>query len=169
MSSLARAKRAWANEYDGLSPVERGHRIAGFAAMVRAVFEHGVVTPERFATLLEVDVSAARKVLGELSSAGAQADESGNVIGAALSTRETPHKMRFAEKTLYAWCALDTLFIPGLLGERADVESTCPVSGEPIRLTVLPTRVEDCEPSSAWLSVFLPGGSSRQLGPASPT
>ncbi len=104
-----------------------------------------------------------------LAAVGMQMDEPGNILGAALTARETPHKVRVAGKQLYAWCSLDTLFIPGLLGESADIESTCPSSGEAIRLTVSPGRIEACEPSSTWLSVFLPGRSSRQFGPASPT
>ena len=83
--------------------------------------------------------------------------------------RETPHMVRVAGKELYAGCSLDTLVIPGLLDETVDIESTCPSSGEAIRLTVSPEGIEAAEPSSTWLSVFLPDGSSRQLGPASPT
>lgn len=169
MSALERAKRAWATEYDGLSAEDVERRVAGFTTMIRVISEDGVVTPERFAKWMGIEPSAAGKALGELSAAGMQTDESGNVIGAALTTRETPHRMRFAGRELYAWCALDALFIPGLLGETADVESTCPSSGDAIRLTVSPHRIEACEPPEPWLSVFLPGGSSRQLGPTSPT
>ncbi len=170
MSALDDAKRAWAGEYDGLSAEDATRRARGFAAMVRAIAEDGVVTPQRFAERTGLGLSAASEMLDGLSAAGMQTDESGNVVGAALTTRETPHKIRVAGKGLYAWCALDTLFIPGLLGEAADIESTCPSSGERIRLTVSPDRIEAVEPSSTWLSVFLPGGrSSRQLGPASPT
>ena len=98
-----------------------------------------------------------------------QRDEAGNIVGAALTTRETPHKVRVGGRDLYAWCALDTLFIPGLLGETADVESRCSSSGEPIRLTVSPDSIDACEPPGTWLSVFLPGNLALKIGPASPT
>ena len=69
-----------------------------------------------------------------------QFDETGNVVGAALTTLPTPHRVSFGGSfgdsfggDLFAWCALDTLFIPGLLDQTADVESTCPVSNSPIR------------------------------------
>ena len=115
-----------------------------------------------------LDVSTAKEAFAGLSAVGMQTDENGSILGAASTARETPHKVRVAGKQLFAWCALDTLFIPGLLDEPADIESTCPSSGETIRLTISPERIDACEPSSTWLSVFLPGGSSRQLGPASP-
>jgi len=51
---------------------------------------------------------------------GMESGDSGNIVGAALTTRETPHKVRLSGRDLYAWCALDTLFIPGLLGEDAE-------------------------------------------------
>ncbi|MBW2233737.1 MAG: hypothetical protein JRG92_22745 [Deltaproteobacteria bacterium] len=169
MSALERAERAWASNFAGLSPVEIDERVRGFATMVRAIAEYGVVSAERFAESMGLGVSRAEELFAELGRMGMQSDDAGNIVGAALTTRETPHRVRVAEKELYAWCALDTLFIPGLLGETADVESLCPISGEAIRLRVTPGSVESCDPSDAWLSVFLPGGSSRQTGPASPT
>ena len=169
MSALEQAKRAWAGEYAGLSPAAIEQRVRGFTAMVRAIAEEGVLSFERFAELMGLQRAAAEALFARLSAAGMQTDESGNILGAALTTRETPHGVRVAGKDLYAWCALDTLFIPGLLGKTADIDSSCPSSGEAIRLTVSPKRIEACEPAGAWLSVVLPGGSSRKVGPTSPT
>ncbi len=74
-------------------------------------------------------------------------------------------------KELYAWCSLDTLFIPGLLGEDAEISSTCPVSGDPIRLRVTPAGVQNFSPPDAVVSIVLPnvGQESIRTGPASPT
>jgi alkylmercury lyase len=72
-------------------------------------------------------------------------------------------------RRFYAWCALDTLFIPGLVGKPAEVSSHCPVSGAEIRLSVALQGVVEYEPSDAVLSVFLPGASGLLTGPASPT
>lgn len=137
--------------------------------MVRGIAKDGHLSVERFAELMGLGVPEAKEFFDGLAAVGMQMDEDGNILGAALTARETPHKIRLAGKDLYAWCSLDTLFIPGLVGETAGIESTCPSSGETIRLTVSPARVEAAEPSSTWLSVFLPGASSRQVGPASPT
>jgi len=169
VSALDRAKRAWASDYAGLAQEEVDVRVRAFTAMVRAIFAEGVLTPDRFAELMEFDSATAKELFAGLSAIGMQVDAAGNIVGAALTTQETAHKMRIGGKKLFAWCALDTLFLPGLLGTSAEVASVCPKSGESIRLSVSPERIESCEPPDAWLSVFLPGSSSAQTGPASPT
>jgi alkylmercury lyase len=65
-----------------------------------------------------------------------QVDDDGAVVGAALTLRPTPHRFRVRGHDLYAWCGFDALFLPIVLGERAEVASTCPVTGEAIHLTV---------------------------------
>ena len=141
----------------------------GFTVIVRALAKEGALGPERFAELMGLEVSEAQQLFAELAAIGMQVDEDGNVVGAALTTRETQHAVRVAGRDLYAWCALDTLFIPGLVGATAEIESRGPSGDERFRLTVSPERVESCEPDGVWLSVFLPGSASAQTGPASPT
>ncbi len=169
--TLEDAKRAWASTYDGLSQDEIDQRVRGLTALVRAVLDEGAISPERFAKLLGLPVSSARELFSGLAAMGMQSDEDGNIVGAALTLRETPHRIHLNEQELYAWCALDTLFIPGLVGETAQVRSTCPVSGSEVSLTVSPAGVVAFEPAAAALSVVLPGlGSAPSLtGPASPT
>jgi hypothetical protein len=66
-------------------------------------------------------------------------DAAGEIVGYLGSgLRETRHRLRTNGQTLYAWCAWDTLFLPQIIGAVAEVESTCPVSGDTIRLTVSP-------------------------------
>jgi alkylmercury lyase len=55
---------------------------------------------------------------------------------------------------LYAWCALDTLFLPAYLGKPARVTSTCPATNTLISLTVTPDGVETCDPPQTVLSVI---------------
>src|SRR5258708_26478391 len=55
----------------------------------------------------------------------------------------------------YTWCALDALTYPALLRLRAGVESSCPVSGTPVTLSVTPTGVHDLTPPSAVVSVVI--------------
>jgi alkylmercury lyase len=169
VSRLERAKRAWAGQFAGLSQAEIADRMRGFATIVRAIATSGGLSPERFAEAVGSGESSAEEFLADLGAIGMQFDRTGRIVGAALSTQESAHKVHVRGKNLYAWCALDTLFIPGLLGETADVESVCAVSGDPIRLRVSPDYVESCEPPDAWVSVFLPGDASRRTGPASPT
>ncbi|MFQ5761346.1 MAG: organomercurial lyase, partial [Acidiferrobacterales bacterium] len=56
----------------------------------------------------------------------------------------------------YTWCAWDTLFIPQLLNRTVNITSTCAATGEEIKLTVSPTRVEAVEPSDVVVSFLVP-------------
>ncbi len=66
------------------------------------------------------------------------------------------HLFKVDGRKLYTWCAWDTLFIPQILGRTAEVESPCPVTGEVIRLSISPERVESCEPAEAVVSMMEP-------------
>jgi alkylmercury lyase len=76
-----------------------------------------------------------------------------------LSILPTPHGFAVAGQQLYTWCAWDTLFLPALLGQSADVQSTCPVTGAEVRLGVTPDGVGSADPKALWLS-FPPLGSA---------
>ncbi len=167
--SLEDAKRAWAQAYEGLDEAETGLRARGFRAIVRGIAARGSVSPAEFARELELEESSARELFLALAKVGMQVDGAGNITAAALTTRPTPHLLRMSGRTLYAWCALDTLFIPGLVGQKMEVESRCPVSDTVIRLSVSPNGVLEHSPEGAVLSVFLPGVSGALIGPASPT
>ncbi len=70
-------------------------------------------------------------------------DDEGRVVGFwGIALAEMPHRMRVNGRTVFAWCAWDTLFIPRLLDLTVRVDSACPVTGEAIRLVVTPDRVE---------------------------
>lgn len=169
VSRVERATRAWAGQFAGLAQAEVDDRVRGFAAIVRSIASSGALSPGRFTEVMGLDVSRAEELIADLGAIGMQLDDKGNVIGAALTTQPSPHRVRVGGKDLYAWCALDTLFIPGLLGETADIESPSPVGGGSVQLRISPWRIESCEPPDAWVSVFLPGGTSPKIGPASPT
>ena len=167
---LEEAKRAWATHYAGLSQEEIDQHVLGFSELAQGIAQSGAVSPEEFASRLGIEPSRATLLFARLATMGIQVDDQGNVVGAALTARQTAHRVRVGGKELYAWCALDTLFIPGLLGEEGEVSSTCAASGEPIRITVGPDGVRDFSPADAVVSIVLPdvGLSSVQTGPASP-
>jgi alkylmercury lyase len=73
-----------------------------------------------------------------------------------LSVLPTDHRFEVAERRLYTWCAWDTLFLPALLGREARVESTCPVTGTEVRLTVGPEGVRAAQPTSPQVSFPAP-------------
>ncbi|MEX0590101.1 MAG: organomercurial lyase [Xanthobacteraceae bacterium] len=67
------------------------------------------------------------------------------------------HRFAIGGRTLWTWCAYDTLFLPELLGQTAAVESSDPETGQLIRLTVSPDRVETAEPADVAVSMVRPG------------
>ena len=71
-----------------------------------------------------------------------------------LTLRPTAHEFRVRTRQLHTWCAWDTLFLPALLRETADVRSTCPVIGSFVELVVAPDRVKRARP--AHLNVSFP-------------
>ncbi len=101
---------------------------------------------------LGIDADAAQRFLLEVT----ERDAANQVIGAmGLALSDHPHQMSVGGTPLVAWCALDTLFLPAMLQQTVTVTSPSPVTGEPIRLTVSPERVEEVYPPSAVLSYIL--------------
>lgn len=86
-------------------------------------------------------------------------DDDGRVVGFwGLSLAEMDHRFTVDGMTTWTWCAWDPLFIAPLLGTKAHVSSTCPVTGEPITLTVGPTGITDLSPPQALMSMVEPAG-----------
>jgi alkylmercury lyase len=84
-------------------------------------------------------------------------DDQGRIVAfAGLSLTPTQHGFDVAGSPLYAWCAWDALFLPGLIGQEARVKSTCPVTGTEVRLTVRPAGVHNAEPASLLVSFPAP-------------
>jgi alkylmercury lyase len=76
-----------------------------------------------------------------------------------LSLRPTGHRFAVGGKQLYTWCAWDTLFLPALLDEPAEVRSTCPLTGTPVRLRVNSGAIAHADPGDLWVS-FPPGATT---------
>jgi alkylmercury lyase len=74
----------------------------------------------------------------------------------------SPHTLRTNGRTLSAWCAWDTLFLPELLGHTAEIESDTPNDGGIVRLTITPQQVERVEPVGAQMSVLVPDAQEVQ-------
>jgi alkylmercury lyase len=85
-------------------------------------------------------------------------DEDGRVVGfMGLSVGEFgEHRIEVDGRRLTAWCAWDTLFVPGLLGRPARVSSRCPVTGEAITLTVSADGPAGVSPAGTLLSFLAP-------------
>jgi alkylmercury lyase len=87
-------------------------------------------------------------------------DEKGRVIGfGGLATAPMHHRLVVDGRTLWAWCAWDTLFIPEILGKRARVASPDPDTKEPVELVVTPHGIESATPEEAVVSFLMPDAS----------
>ena len=166
---LEEAKSAWAGTLGGLSEEEKDRHALATAILIRGIAERGSVSPEALGAELGLAPARAREIFAGLESLGLELDAEGSAVGFALTSTPTPHAVRLGARKLFAWCALDTLFIPGLVGVAADIGSACAASGEAIRLRVSPEGACEYAPSGAVLSVLLPGAAGLQVGAASPT
>lgn len=111
---------------------------------------------------LELPRADVEKAFERVKKQGGEFDEAGNLVGLALTLNPTPHRFLVDGHDLFTWCSLDAIFVPGLLGTTAKVESICPVTNQPIRLTITPEGVEDYSPATTVLSITVPGVSCRR-------
>jgi alkylmercury lyase len=69
---------------------------------------------------------------------------------------ETPHRLHIGGRELFAFCAMDALYLPFLLDQEIGIESTSPITGEPVALTASPDGLSDVSPVGAAVSVRIP-------------
>jgi len=92
-------------------------------------------TPDALAAATGRSIDEVTALIDESRRRGVEV-ENGAIVGAALTLRPTQHRFRVRGHDLWTWCGFDGLFLPILLGERAEVATTCPVTGTAIRLAV---------------------------------
>ncbi len=125
-----------ANELD-----EQTQRMA--VAMFRLLAEGQPVSPARFADAVQIPVEVVQQIVQTVPAGALDRDDDGNVVAfSGLTLKETDHRMDIAGRTLYGWCAFDTLFLSALLGESAEITSKDPVSGEAIQFKFGPGGYE---------------------------
>ena len=127
-------------------------------SLLRLLADGKPVSPEQIKADLKISPDDLATELQQ--STAVELDEDGNVVAAfGLSLKPTPHRFEVAGNALHAWCALDTLYIPAVIKQTARVESTCPVTGTKIRLSVTPDGVESLEPADTVLVIAAEGAS----------
>jgi len=92
---------------------------------------------------------------------GVYRDDDGRVVGfwgQAIDKQDPEYRLVTGGRTTYAWCALDTLFIPPLLGGTVRVEGADPVTGDPVSLVVDGGGAHDVRPAGAVVSMVVPDG-----------
>jgi alkylmercury lyase len=83
-------------------------------------------------------------------------DEHGQLVGFGMTLRPTQHRFDFDGRTVYGWCASDALSFPVFLDAAGVVTSTCPVTGQIIRVDVTSRAVKYVEPPAAVVSALRP-------------
>lgn len=115
------------------------------------------VTPDSVAADLAIPPDRVRAALGRVPVTSLEFDDRDRIVGiGGLSLKPTRHRVTIRGRSLFTWCAFDTLFAPEILGVPVTVASTCPASDTPIRLTVTPKAVTRIEPETAVLSFVTP-------------
>lgn len=88
-------------------------------------------------------------------------DDRGRVVGFwghAINKLIPEYHLLIDGTATYAWCALDTLFIPGIIGKTVRVDASDPISGEPVSLTVDRDGAREIQPAGAVVSMVIPDG-----------
>src|SRR5260370_35519019 len=92
------------------------------------------VAPEYLANRLQRELEEARAVLQahpELDD-----DAQGNLVGSGLTLVPNAHRFRVEQRTLFAWCAFDTLPYPVELRVSAQCTSRRPCTGYNMQLAL---------------------------------
>ncbi len=124
-----------------------------FDQLVRLLVQGRPVAPELLAHRLHWELEEVRSILQ--AHPELEYDEQGNLIGSGLTLVPTAHQLQVEQRTLFAWCAFDTLTYPVDLHLSAQVTSRCPVTGRSIRLKVTPEQVLDLDPGEAQVSLVV--------------
>lgn len=127
-------------------------------ALLRELARGEPVTIAQLAQALRTTTDAAEALTRDSAlSPFVHVGEDGRIQGFyGLSVTPTHHQLTFNGRKLWAWCAPDTLEHPELLGAPVEIESRDPETGEVVRLTVSPARVEAVEPTGVVVSMRRP-------------
>lgn len=132
---------------------DTGQRVA--VALYRMLGEGAPVFLSRLASVLGMTEEAVRDTL---ECCAVFYNRAGAVIGfGGLTVAEMPpHRLIVDGRKLHTWCAWDSLFLPGILGKAARVESVCPETRLPVTMTVTPDGVVELTPPTAVVSFLTP-------------
>lgn len=142
----------------GAMPVLTAEEQRAAVTLYRELAKGHPVGVEQLAAAMNVPAAKAGDLLQRPSiKALIYPDEHDRVLGfGGLAATPMHHKFQVNGRTLWTWCAWDSLFIPELLDTTAHVESPDPESGEVVRLEVGPGGVTAVEPDTAMVSFLVP-------------
>ena len=136
------------------TPEETGLNLALFVPLLRLLATGDPVEVAALAAASGHTMNDVRRRLAAVPDT--EYDDTGRIIGQGLTLRPTAHRFTLEGQELYTWCALDTLIFPALLGRAARVESTSPISGQPVRVSIQPAGLTSVEPATAVVSLLNP-------------
>jgi alkylmercury lyase len=168
--TLATVLEAWQSISKDVPQEALDFEVRLTALTVRLLAKGRPVSAEQLAESWNMPLDQVLTILDQARGNTIEVDDNGDLISAGgLSLSPTPHHLILQDKTLYAWCAFDAMFLPGFLGQRLEIESIDPIRGDPIRMTITPLGIESFSPDSTVLSIAIPGDSCaiEQLGPES--
>ncbi len=124
-----------------------------FDQLAQLLVQGRPVAPELLARRLHCDLEEVRSILR--AHPELEYDAQGNLVGSGLTLFPTTHQFQVEQRTLFAWCAFDTLTYPVELYLSAHITSRCPVTRRSIHLTVTPEQVLDLDPGEAQVSLVV--------------
>lgn len=129
------------------------------AAIHRLMSVGDPVEPAAVASAAAVPVD---RVIDKLDAwPGVFRDDRGRLVGFwghSVQKLDPEYRLVADGRTTYAWCALDTLFLPGIVGKTVAVEASDPISLDAVTLVVDGNGVRDVQPSGARISMVVPEG-----------
>jgi alkylmercury lyase len=139
-----------ASQLRPFSPPEQ--RVA--VALYRELAKGRAVDADQLARSLAVSAGEIRALLQQDAiKAFIHPDADGRILGfGGLAAAPMHHRFEVQGRTLWTWCAWDSLFIPEILGRPARVTSPDPETREIVRLIVTPDRLESVAPAGAVVS-----------------
>jgi len=124
--------------------------------IVQQVTRGKPVAPAALRASLQVSQDELEQRLAELPP-DVEFDQAGNIVGLGATLVPTSHRFQMGGKLLYTWCAFDTVLFPPSLHVQAQVQSTCPVTGQSITFVATPEgTVLDLSPASGVMSLIVP-------------
>jgi alkylmercury lyase len=143
---------------DTISPKVIPDAMIPFIAVVMRRLADGHAVSAEDVARLAGDLGDPTTLVHALAAFGmADVDDQGGITGMIVTHTPTRHRLETRGHTVYTWCAVDTLFVPAVLGRDATVRSTCPVTRDSIHLEVGADGVRAASPESTYVSFVAPG------------
>lgn len=105
-------------------------------------------------TRLAVELDVSRDFVNSFVNRTGERDRRGEIVGImGLSQVRHSHRFRVQGRDLWTWCALDALFLPTVLNEKVEIESTCPATGSRMQIRVGPQGIESTNSCDGALTI----------------